>query len=151
MDNSLRMGLLVAALGAAACGDDGSGPPPGPADTVAPRVVSLSPGLGENGVRQDVVVTVVFSERVNPATVAQASFFLTTQFVSVAGTYAVADSVANFIPSTPLESLTVYTATLTRGIRDPAGNQLVADTSWSFATGAPPPPAAPAHGPLPVR
>lgn len=100
--------------------------------------------------RQDALVTVAFSESVNPATVAQASFFLTTQFTPVAGSYVVADSVASFVPDVPLDSLSVYTATLTRGIRDPAGNQLVADTSWSFTTEAPPPPAA-ARPPLPGR
>jgi len=151
MHNTLRFALLVASAAPIACGDEAPGPPSGPADTLAPRVVALRPVPGENGVRQDALVTVAFSEPVNPATVAQASFFLTAQLTPVAGSYAVADSVASFVPDVPLESLTVYTATLTRGIRDPAGNQLVADTSWSFTTEAPPPPAPAVRPLLPSR
>jgi hypothetical protein len=53
---------------------------------------------------------------------------------TVPGTYAFGDSTVSFVPDAPLRAFTSYSARLSRGIRDPAGNQLARDTAWSFRT-----------------
>ena len=129
----LLPGLLLVPL---ACGGGGQGPPPGPGDTIPPLIEALSPAPGDTGVRGDATISVTFSEVVNPATVATASFFLQKNFTPalVPLAYSYAGRTATAAPVAPLESLTVYIATLTRAVRDSAGNQLAADTSWEFRT-----------------
>jgi hypothetical protein len=127
-------GLILAV---AACGSGTEVPPPaGPTDTVPPAIVSLSPVPGDTGFALDSAIHVTFSEPVNHATIATASFFLqrnvTPQTVPLSYSYAGLTATAK--PVSRLDSLTTYIATITRAVRDSAGNQLVADTTWEFTT-----------------
>jgi hypothetical protein len=134
--------LPVVGTAVAGCGDAGSGPPV-PSDTVAPRVADLFPVPLARDVSQDAIITVTFSEPINPATVGVASFLVRRGFDTLPGTYAFGDSTASFIPAERLEPVTGYSVALSRGIRDPAGNQLDRDTVWAFQTAAVVPPAPP--------
>lgn len=125
-------GLPVLAV-IAAC-DDSPATPKVPADTVAPRVFALSPAPLARNVSRDATIMVTFTEPINPATVGVGSFLVRLGFDTVPGTYAFGDSTASFIPASRLQILGTYSVLLTRGIRDPAGNQLAADTAWSFQT-----------------
>jgi len=131
-------------LGAVAvgCGDSTSGPTT-PSDTVAPRVADLFPIPLARDVSQDAIITVTFTEPINPATVGLASFLVRRGFDTLPGTYAFGESTASFIPADRLQALTAYSVTLRRGIRDPAGNQLDRDTAWAFQTVPIVPPAPP--------
>src|SRR5438876_9493804 len=61
----------------------------------------------------------------------------------VAGTVRYADGTATFTPTGNLAPLTTYTATISTGVRDLAGNPLTSDMSWSFTTGVAPDTTAP--------
>src|SRR5438876_318797 len=61
----------------------------------------------------------------------------------VAGTVSYADGTATFTPTGNLAPLTTYTATISTGVRDLAGNPLTSDMSWSFTTGVAPDTTAP--------
>jgi type IV pilus assembly protein PilY1 len=127
--------LTLPVLAVLACGD---GPPPGPdqpGDTIPPVIVATRPAAGDTGVRLRARVEVTFSEPLNWATLGPASFFLLREAEPVAGGYQVDRTTAAFVPGQPFDSLTIYSVLLTRGIRDSAGNQLPADSSWSFRTG----------------
>jgi hypothetical protein len=138
---NMRVAVALLGLGAlVACGDSPPAPPSGLADTVPPGVVALQPMPGQAGVRVDALVSVTFSEPVNPATVAPGSFFLTAQFQPVPGSYRYGGQTATFVPDSDFAEFTTYTATLTQGVRDSAGNGLVSDTTWSFTTGSAIPP-----------
>jgi hypothetical protein len=129
------LGLLAAVV---ACGDS-TGTPPAPADTTAPRVVELVPAPLARDVQWNAIVTVTFTEPINWSTVGVGSFLLRHGPDTLAGTYAFGDSSASFIPDASFAPLTSYSVTLTRGIRDPTGNQLDRDTGWTFQTmGVPP-------------
>jgi hypothetical protein len=93
----------------------------------------VPPPLAQD-VSRDVTITVAFTEPINPATVGPASFLVTQALDTVPGAYAFGDSTVSFVPDAPLRAFTTYGARLSRGIRDPAGNQLVRDTAWSFRT-----------------
>ena len=108
--------------------------PTTPADRTSPVVASVSPGVDSTGVRVGATVTATFSEAVDPTTVTGATFTLTGPGGAVAGTVALAGNTATFTPSAPLTELaSQYTAALTAGIRDRAGNALTPRT-WRFTT-----------------
>ncbi|HSW06494.1 Ig-like domain-containing protein [Aquabacterium sp.] len=114
-----------------------------PADDVtAPTVAMTSPLAGVANVANNTLVTAVFSEDMNPASLSATSFTLinTTLGTAVPGSvsYSVGGRTAVFTPSTPatLADNSQFTATLTTGTKDLAGNALAANFVWTFATTA---------------
>jgi hypothetical protein len=122
--------LLVAIAG---CDDDPSGPP---ADTVAPTVSSTNPVDGATGVA---VITASFSEAMNASTITTATFTVSGAGPTpVTGTvaYSASTDIARFTPTSALAAGTAYTATITTGAKDVAGNALASNHVWSFTTSA---------------
>ena len=78
-------------------------------------------------------------------TITTATFTLMDGVTPVTGTVAYVGLVATFTPNSDLAAGTTYTATITTGAKDLAGNALASDYVWTFTTVA----AAPL-GPLPV-
>jgi subtilisin family serine protease len=112
-------------------------PPGTPADTTAPTVGDVSPAHGAANVAPDTNVTATFSEDVK--SVNDQTFKLvmdgTTTSVGAAVTYA--DKTATLDPTAALEAGKKYTATVTTGVTDLAGNALAVDRTWSFTTTSP--------------
>jgi hypothetical protein len=71
-------------------------------------------------------------------TVNAATFTLLAGATVIPGTvsYIAASTSATFIPASFLDLNTTYTAMITTGAKDSAGNALASDFSWSFATSA---------------
>lgn len=103
--------------------------------TTPPTIVSTNPAAGATNVSADQPVTATFSKTMNPATLTDASFFLSN---GVTGVVSLTDSIASFTPDDTLDYETEYTATITTAVADTFGNYLTADTSWSFTTEADP-------------
>jgi hypothetical protein len=104
-----------------------------------PTVVSVTPVLGAAGVCPNQLISAVFSEAMNPATVDGTTFTVTGGGgTAVAGTvsYSAGNDTAYFSPSASLPLNTTYTATITTGVQDLFGNNLAANHAWMFATGA---------------
>src|SRR2546426_8195915 len=74
----------------------------------------------------------------DPLAISTASFTLKQGTTPVAGTVSYTGLTATFTPAGNLAPLTTYTATITTGARDLAGNALAADFVWSFTTGTTP-------------
>jgi hypothetical protein len=108
-------------------------------------VVSTVPAQGADDVGQQGTVRVIFSEAMEPATIGAATFAL-ADGGSVPGTvsYDVPKRTAIFAPDDLLAVSTEYTATITTGAKDLAGNSLAAAKVWTFTT------APPGAGPAPV-
>jgi hypothetical protein len=114
------------------------------ADATPPTVLSTVPASGATGVAMDAsAISVIFSEAMNPATLSVATFTLYKASVAVSGTVTYTSTTAAFSPGAILEAGTVYTATVTTGAKDVAGNALVANKVWSFTTGTAVDPSAP--------
>src|SRR5439155_1657788 len=88
------------------------------------------------GVSISGTVAVTFSEAMDPLTITTETFTLKQGTTAVTGTVSYAGVTATFNPTANLAPLTVYTATVTTGARNLAGNALAMDFSWSFTTGA---------------
>ncbi len=105
-------------------------------DTTAPRVTATDPVEGATGVSPSAVVSVTFSEAMDPATLDTTTFALTAFATGapVAGTVTTALSSATFTPAAPLGPGTKYQATITTGVRDLAQNPMAVASTWSFTT-----------------
>ncbi len=135
--------LMLTAL-VAACGGGGEGRDPilgggMTQDITSPTVALAAPAAGATGVAANAAVSATFSENINPATITATTFTVTGLGGAViTGTvsYDVATKTATFVPTTPavLPDNTVLTATITKGVKDLAGNALANDFVWSFTT-----------------
>jgi len=105
-------------------------------DTTPPTVIGTSPSSGGTGVSRNAQVTATFSEPV--ANVTGSTFQLRAGATSVPGTMTLSGTTATFSPSSPLAYGTTYSATVTTGVTDIAGNPLASNRSWSFTTEAVP-------------
>ncbi|MBM9576887.1 Ig-like domain-containing protein [Leptospira sp. 201903070] len=106
-------------------------------DTVAPIVSLSAPFTSAVSVPVNTSVSVAFSETMNCATLNTVSFQLNNGAV-VAGTVSCSGSTATFTPSSNLLFNTSYTATISVGAQDLAGNSIVSAFSWNFTTGSAP-------------
>jgi hypothetical protein len=119
---------LVLSSVLAACG--GSKPNPD-----APTVNSTIPSSSGSGVALNVTIAATFSAAMDPSTITASTFTVQQGVAAVSGTVAYSGSTATFTPSSNLGPGSGFTATISTGARDLAGNALAANYSWSFATG----------------
>ncbi len=103
------------------------------ADVTKPTVQSVTPLANATGVAINSKVTVLFSEAMNSTSITSSTFTLNGG-ASVAGTVTYSGNTATFTPSANLAGSRVYTATVTTGVRDVAGNTLATTYTWSFTT-----------------
>ncbi len=109
---------------------------------VPPDIVSTVPANGATGVALNQAVSATFTEAMNPLTITTTTFKLDGPGgVAVAGTvsYDAVNFIATFTPTAALLPSSIYTATVTSGATDTAGNPLGntgAPNPWSFTTGA---------------
>jgi hypothetical protein len=124
-------------------------------DTTRPQValtapVTTSPGP-TTGVATNTAITALFTEDMTPASISATTFELAcaAPCVTPAGSvsYSVGNRTAVFAPTAALAASTTYTATVTTGATDLAGNALAGNQAalpaasnyvWSFTTAAGP-------------
>ena len=125
--------LILSVFLITGCSDDGSSDTP--TDTTSP-LVSLTVPSSDGTLPDGNKLTVTFDEAMDPATIDETTFTLveTISRVPVAGIVTYVGQTAIFTPTESIDSIN-YTATITTGVKDLAGNALAADTVWSF-TGA---------------
>jgi hypothetical protein len=106
-----------------------------------PEIVATIPVNLATGVPLNQAVSATFSEAMNPLTITTGTFLLTGPgTTAVAGTvsYDAINFIATFTPTLNLAASTTYTATITNGATDLAGNPLGttgAPNPWTFTTG----------------
>jgi hypothetical protein len=107
-------------------------------DETPPTVISTSPVNGATEVPITSVITITFSETIDSSTFDSTTFTLRNGESDVAGTITFDGALVTFTPSANLAYSTTYTATITTGVMDLAGNPMSADYSWTFTTGEAP-------------
>ncbi|GAB6044170.1 hypothetical protein JCM17961_48550 [Endothiovibrio diazotrophicus] len=117
-------------------------------DESPPTIGETIPESNATDVAPNGQVTVVFDEAMDAATINPTAFSLADgngDPVSGSVELAASGTTAVFTPAADLAYGSRYTATITSGVLDLAGNALVNSLVWSFTTSA-----APAAGPAPV-
>src|SRR5207245_617623 len=112
-------------------------------DTTAPTVSATVPANLATGVGIGGQIAGTFSEPMDPSTISTATFTLKQGTTPVSGTVSYSGVTATFTPAGNLAPLTTYTARISTGAKDLAGNPLTADLVWSFTTGVIPDTTAP--------
>jgi len=103
-------------------------------DDIAPTVTSTDPANNDTDVVRNKVISVVFSEAMDPSSINATTFTLKQAEVAIEGSVSYVGTTAKFISTTILSSETLYKATITTGAKDLAGNALEANTELSFTT-----------------
>ncbi len=116
-------------------------------DTTQPTVISTNPADLAVSVATNQKITATFSEGMDPQTITGTTFTLTGPGLTpVAGTvtYSTVGATATFIPASALAAGVLFTATITTGAKDLAGNPFAVAFTWTFTTGSGPDATAPA-------
>ena len=105
-------------------------------DTITPAVISTSPDNKGINVPINQKISVTFSEAMDPATINKATFMVipSNGTETIRGTVSYAGSTATFASNSNLAYNTLYTVTITSGVKDLAGNTLTNNYVWSFTT-----------------
>ena len=150
----LQLASSLALFGLVACSPTtpaGTGPSaaPGAQSSAAPQTAPTSVPVGvATPTAAGPVVTgngklsITFNKPIDPATLTPATFTVFAGARPVSGTVGYSNasgtSQAVFTPDVALSISTAYTVTITRGVRDTAGNPLASEFTWSFTTGSNP-------------
>lgn len=131
--------LLLFAFILATCGGNGGGGDGEGGDspaTISPSVTSTSPADGTTGVATDNDITAQFDEPMDASTITTATFIVQAGSSNLTGTvtYDSGTRAATFASSKKMALVTKYTVTITTGVKDIAGNAMVANFVWSFTT-----------------
>ena len=115
------------------------------ADDTAPFVFITAPADTAVNVPVNRIITATFNEPMDPSTISTATFTVMHGATPVPGTVTYSGTTASFKPTSKLTASTLYSATITTGAQDLAGNALARNKVWSFTTGT-----VSAKGPAPV-
>ena len=113
-------------------------------DMTPPEVIAVSPADGATGVALNTNIEVIFSEDLAwdfaDFTLTKKGSSSPVAWSSMA--YSIVTDTATLDPASNLEANTAYTATIeggSTGAKDPAGNALAQDYTWTFTTASPVP------------
>lgn len=103
-------------------------------DTTPPTVSSTSPANAAASAGINSTINATFSEAMDPTTITATSFTLMDGTTPVSGAVSCSGTTATFTPAAPLANNTLYTATISTGVKDLSGNAMVLPYSWSFTS-----------------
>jgi len=105
------------------------------ADVSAPTVSSTNPANAATGVSLNQKIAATFNKAMDSSTITTTTFTVKQGTTAVAGTVSYAGTTATFTPTANLTGNLVFTATITTGAKDLAGNALASNFIWTFTTG----------------
>lgn len=104
--------------------------------SLCPIVVTTNPAKNDIGVSVFANVNATFNKAMDPTTITNTSFTLMQGSTGVPGVITYTGLTATFTPVNPLAYNKIYTATMAKGVKDPANNAMIEDYVWTFTTGA---------------
>ncbi|HEY4618148.1 MAG TPA: ice-binding family protein [Flavobacterium sp.] len=124
--------IAMVVLFTACSNDDTTQSDPAPTPTVA----LTSPLSSDTNVARNKVVSVNFSVAMDASSINSTTFTVKQAGIAVLGTVSYSGTTAKFVPATVLAANTLYTATLTTGVKSADGIALSANKQWEFTTTA---------------
>ena len=104
-------------------------------NTTPPAVILTDPLNTATGIAMNKTITATFNIPLDATTVSNTTFLVKNNLnVPVAGAVTYTGTTASFNPTNPLDMNTVYTATITTGVKSKDGFAMVANHVWSFTT-----------------
>lgn len=133
------LGLALVIAVSTGCSQSSSNPtePTPTGDTVAPMVIAVTPA---DGAIEATAITATFSEPLLVATVSPSTFSLTDAEGTIVPGFVQYQGDAHkaiFTPSINLTPGRTYTARISAGVEDVAGNAMVSEKVWSFTIPVP--------------
>lgn len=112
----------------------------GAVDVTPPTVTSTNPADVSTGICLQKTINATFSEAMDPATLTTSTFTLQVTagpgpILAGSVAYDAASKIATLTLTSDLLATTNYTATITTGAKDLAGNALAVNKVWTFTTG----------------
>lgn len=108
----------------------------GAGDSSAPTVSSTVPANTDTGVQINRRITATFSRDMDTTTISTATFKITGPLATVVnGAVTYAGRTAVFTPTSSLAVNSLYTATVTTGVKSDVGAAMAVNHVWSFTTG----------------
>ncbi|MCF7920619.1 MAG: Ig-like domain-containing protein [Candidatus Cloacimonetes bacterium] len=104
-------------------------------DITPPSVISTFPADEATDVALNCHLTAIFSEIMDPLSITPVTFILLQGTTPVTGSITHTASTSVFTPDANLSASSVYTARITTGVIDLAGNAMTEDYVWIFTTG----------------
>ena len=101
---------------------------------IAPTVSSTDPINMSTGISLNKTITANFSMIMDPLTINGTTFTLKQGTTTITGAVSYSGTTATFNPTSDLLEGTLYTATISTGAKNVAGNALANDFVWSFTT-----------------
>ena len=105
---------------------------------LCPIVVSTVPVNGATAVALNTLISATFNEVIDSTTLNSSTFYIKQGNTNIAGSISYVGMTAMFTPAANLLPNTVYTGTVTTGIKDKARNSPKANYVWTFTTGVAP-------------
>ena len=102
---------------------------------LCPIVVSTVPVNGATAVALNTLISATFNEVIDSTTLNSSTFYIKQGNTNIAGSISYVGMTAMFTPAANLLPYTVYTGTVTTGIKDKARNSPKANYVWTFTTG----------------
>jgi Ice-binding-like/Bacterial Ig-like domain len=131
----LMLSVFIILSGCSGGGELGGGHWIAPVAAGSVTVSSTDPANGEIGVFLNTKINATFSGAVDSSTITTSTFVVKQGTTVVQGTLAFTPVTAVFSPAANLLPNTIYTVTITTGVKNPAGSALASDYVWSFTTG----------------
>ncbi|CAM3104076.1 ice-binding family protein [Flavobacterium frigoris] len=128
--------IVMVVLFTGCSNDDNTQSTPAPTPAPTPTVTSTSPLNSDTNVARNKVVSVDFSIAMDASTINSTTFTVKQAGTTVLGAVSYSGTTAKFVPATVLAANTLYTATLTTGVKSADGKALSANKQWEFTTTA---------------
>lgn len=103
-------------------------------DIILPTVTSTIPLNSATSVERNNAIQISFSEAMMASSINSSTFTLAQGAAAVSGNVSYAGTTATFTPAIALAANTSYTAKVSTGAKDLAGNALAAIKTWNFTT-----------------
>jgi len=101
---------------------------------IPPTVNSIDPLNIATGVAMNKQITATFSTAMDASTITTSTFMVKQGTTAVPGVVSYSGTTATFVPASNLKANTLYTVTITTGVKDVTGNALTNNMVWSFTT-----------------
>lgn len=105
---------------------------------VCPIVIATTPLNGAGSVPLHQIITATFNKEMNPLTINESSFVVTSGGIPISGVVTYSGVIATFTPNIPLNPNAIFTAKIKTAVKDVTGNALQTDYVWLFTTGISP-------------